>query len=346
MPLPPHQRGPFGNPKERPRPMKTGIHIERCNIGSAEAHNTREKEYLERLDASDKKTYDIFRDETVNNSSWVNPDYEGRTLPELFEQIKKEVKEKTGRALQDKATPIREGVCPVLPTTKAEDLQPVVDWYKKHGISVVRIDVHHDEGHTDAETNERKHNHHAHIIVDYMNHATGKSIKLHKDDICELQGVVADALGMERGEEKAKTKARHLGSAEYREKKAAANLARMQKQADEAEERAAAAEERALTAQHFEAEHLKTIEEAERISNEYKSLVEYGQKWKKTRRSIANHLLVFLHRLDIDIEKFEKGTKVPEMIGLTIWEAAKNGLEKFLKEESKPPQKKTIGPRR
>ena len=53
---------------------KTGIHIKPCNTGSAEAHNRRDKAYLERLDASGKKTYDIYRDETHLNRSWVNPD--------------------------------------------------------------------------------------------------------------------------------------------------------------------------------------------------------------------------------------------------------------------------------
>ena len=219
--------------------MKTGIHITACNTGSAEAHNERRKEYLERLDASGKKTYDIFRDETHLNRSWVNPDYQGRTLPEVLEDLRREVKEKTGRAMQEKATPIREGVCPILPTTQLSDFGPVVEWYKAHGAAVIRIDLHHDEGHTDAVSGERKHNHHAHVIVDYIDHTTGRSVKLTKEDISELQGVLAAALHMERGTSKAETGAEHLAAQEYREKKAGENAARLEARCRELEQQMA-----------------------------------------------------------------------------------------------------------
>lgn len=215
--------------------MKTGIHIKPCNTGSAEQHNTRSTEYLERLDASGKKSYDIFRDEIHLNRSWVNSDYQGRTLPEVLEDLRREVKQKTGRAMQEKATPIREGVCPILPTTQLSDFSPVVKWYKAHGAAVIRIDLHHDEGHTDAVTGERKHNHHAHVIVDYIDHATGRSVKLTKEDISELQGVLAAALHMERGTSKAETGAEHLAAQEFREKKAGENAARLEKRCKELE---------------------------------------------------------------------------------------------------------------
>lgn len=242
---------------------KTGIHIKPCNTGSAEAHNRRDKAYLERLDASGKKTYDIFRDETHLNSSWTNPAYQGRSLDQVLQDLRKEVKEKTGRTMQDKATPIREGVCPILPTTRLSDFQPVVDWYAAHGAAVISIDLHHDEGHTDPLTGERKHNHHAHIIVDYIDHRTGRSVKLTKEDISHLQGVVAEALHMERGTSVNETGARHLAAQEYREKKAGENLARIEQQivhygdiaeqakvlAEQAQEREAAALAKAAAAE-------------------------------------------------------------------------------------------------
>lgn len=199
--------------------MKTGIHIKPCKTSSAEAHNSRDKDYLERVDASGKKTYDIFRDETHLNRSWVNPDYQGRTLDQVLKDLRQEVKEKTGRAMQAKATPIREGVCPILLTTRISDFQGIVDWYARHGATVIRIDLHQDEGYQDDAGN-RKHNRHAHIIVDYIDHSTGRSVKLTKDDISELQTVVANSLQMERGTPKKVTKKEHLDVAEYREMKA------------------------------------------------------------------------------------------------------------------------------
>lgn len=217
--------------------MKTGIHITACNTGSAEKHNRRDKDYLEKLDASGKKTYDIFRDETHLNTSWVNPAYQGRTLDQVLSDLKAEVKKKTGRAMQAKATPIREGVCPVLQGTKLTDFQPVVDWFATHGAAVIRIDLHRDEGHTDAVTGERKHNYHAHLVLDFIDHRTGKSVKLTKEDTSQLQTVLAQALGMERGTSVDETGAKHLAAQEYREKKAGESAARLEARCEDLEAR-------------------------------------------------------------------------------------------------------------
>ena len=48
-------------------------------------------------------------------------------------------------------------------------------------------------------------------------------LQLTKEDISELQGVLAAALHMERGTSKAETGAEHLAAQEYREKKAGEN---------------------------------------------------------------------------------------------------------------------------
>ena len=51
---------------------------------------------------------------------------------------------------------------------------------------------------------------HAHIIWDWMNHETGKSFKLGKKDMEELQNMAAETLDMERGQRKAETGREHL----------------------------------------------------------------------------------------------------------------------------------------
>lgn len=247
--------------------MKTGIHITACNTGSAEKHNRRDKDYLEKLDASGKKTYDIYRDETHLNSSWVNPRYQGRTLPEILEDTRQEVKAKTGRAMQEKATPIREGVCPVRPDTRLSDFQPVVNWFAAHGAAVIRIDLHRDEGHTDAVTGERKHNHHAHLVLDFIDHRTGKSVKLSKQDTSELQTVLADALHMERGTSVNETGARHLAAQEYRERKAGENAARLEAKAAQLQVETDRAQRSMEEAQQREAEAVQRAEEAEKAAS-------------------------------------------------------------------------------
>jgi len=247
--------------------MKTGIHITACNTGSAEKHNRRDKDYLEKLDASGKKTYDIFRDETHLNTSWVNPRYQGRTLPEILEDSRQEVKAKTGRAMQAKATPIREGVCPILPTTQLSDFQPVVNWFAAHGAAVIRIDLHRDEGHTDAVTGERKHNHHAHLVLDFIDHRTGKSVKLSKQDTSELQTVLADALHMERGTSVEETGARHLAAQEYRERKAGENAARLEAKVDTLTKQGLKLQEYVENLEQREAEAREKTEAAEKAAS-------------------------------------------------------------------------------
>ena len=226
------------------RMMKTGIHIQSCNIGTCEAHNLRDAAYLTSLDESGKKFYDIFRDETHLNRSWVNKAYQGRTLDQVLTDLKNEVKNKTGRAMQAKANPIREGVCPIKENTQISDFDPVVDWFAEHGGAVIRIDIHRDEGHIDTVTGERKHNHHAHLVLDFINHRTGKSVKLSKADLSELQDIIAKALNMERGTSKEMTGAKHLTALEYREKKAGETVAALERREKIAEENVATLEHR------------------------------------------------------------------------------------------------------
>lgn len=248
---------------------KTGINIEKCNVYKAEKHNGRDQAYIDAVNKSKNKTYSIFADKTPTNVTWINPDerYQDKSLVQLLNDIRKEVKEKTGQKLQEKdrirkvkdkktgefkekiipgSSPIREGVCPVKEDTKIEDFQTVIDWLAERNVKVIRIDIHNDEGHVDVDTKERKYNRHAHLIFDWMLHEnlmgkdpkTGKekviqkagtSVKLNKQDMSELQTVLADALGMERGESKEVTGAEHLKALEFRLQETAKDVERLEK---------------------------------------------------------------------------------------------------------------------
>ena len=220
--------------------MKTGIHIKPCNIGEAEKHNRRDKSYLDGVRKSGRTIY-IFEDLTRLNQSQIfkwgrDYDYSKCTIAQLFAHECELYKEKIGRApmLKDRIrtdkktgkqktisgwSPIREGVIPIKADTQLSDFAKINNWLLSKGIHTIRIDLHHDEGYQD-EKGDRKYNHHAHIIMDCLNHGSGKTVKLSKEDMEELQGVVADALGMKRGEKKAVTGAKHLNPAEYRQQEA------------------------------------------------------------------------------------------------------------------------------
>ena len=106
-------------------------------------------------------------------------------------------------------SPIREGLCQSRKTPNLKISKPIEEWAQEKRLDVIRIDLHHDEGYKDEETNNIKYNRHAHIVFDWLDHTTGKTRKLNENDMRELQDVVANALGMERGESKAKTGAEH-----------------------------------------------------------------------------------------------------------------------------------------
>lgn len=161
--------------------MQTSIHI-RPVVAGSEQHNRREK-------ALDYVRPDLIR----NNEHWQSD-----TQASRLAEIKGLVKDLTGRSLQDKATPIREGVVVIKPETTMEDLHKLADQYRQlFGIDVFQISIHRDEGH--MEDGQWKRNLHAHMVVDWMNHDTGKSIKLRKDDMVKMQTITAEILGMERG---------------------------------------------------------------------------------------------------------------------------------------------------
>lgn len=177
---------------------KTSIHIEPCKIGSSEQHNQR----LKHLDY-------VRPDLSHQNERWVGV----ADLPAHLDNLKTLVKDKTGRSMQAKATPIREGVIVIKQDTTIAQLRGLADAIEQRwGIKTLQIYTHKDEGHTDSD-GSWKPNLHAHIVFDWVNHDTGKSIKLSKQDMAEMQTMVADCLEMIRGESSDIT---HLGAIQYK----------------------------------------------------------------------------------------------------------------------------------
>ena len=217
--------------------MKTGGHFAPCNIGSCQEHNERTQSYLDGVRASGRNLY-FFPNLTGHNEHWVNPAYSGKNLQTIFDEMKALYTEKTGqppqlkdRIRKNKKTgrettiagwsPIREAVIPIKPTTKKEDFAKILQWMRDKGVEVIRLDLHHDEGHKDEISGEIKMNHHAHLVGDFLNHETGRTVKLTSYDMSQFQTIIADALDMERGVSKSITGKEHLDTEQWREKKAA-----------------------------------------------------------------------------------------------------------------------------
>ena len=210
---------------------KASEHIKPCNIAQCERHNRRDPDYIASLNPA--RLY-IRTDLTHNNECYIAPCMEGRTLPQHYDFLKVLVKERTGRAMQEKdveykdkngkirvrkgSSPIREGVVNIKPDTTMDDLLHYVNRvHEKWGITAIQIHMHRDEGHYEnpEDKSSWQPNLHAHIIWDWIDHTTGKSFKLNADDMSQIQDMVADALEMERGKRKAETGAAHLERNEY-----------------------------------------------------------------------------------------------------------------------------------
>ena len=205
---------------------KASDHVKPCNIEQSERHNRRDAEYIASLNP---RILYVRTDLSPDNESYVAPDMQGITLQQHYDAIKAMVKQKTGRAMQEKkimvtgkngkqkerngSSPIRESVVNIKPDTTMNDLLKYTKKVQERwGIRAIQIHIHRDEGHYENpdDPSTWKPNLHAHIIWDWMNHDTGKSYKLGKKDMEELQDMAADTLEMERGQRKSETGREHL----------------------------------------------------------------------------------------------------------------------------------------
>ena len=205
---------------------KASEHIKPCNIAQCERHNRRDADYIASLNPA--RLY-IRTELTRDNETYVAPDMVGINLQQHYDNLKALVKEKTGRAMQEKdveytdkkgvkrvrkgSSPIREGVVNIKPDTTMDDLLQYTERvHERWGIRAIQIHMHKDEGHYESPEDKStwRPNLHAHIIWDWIDHATGKSYKLNAEDMSEIQDMVAETLDMQRGQKKSETGLDHL----------------------------------------------------------------------------------------------------------------------------------------
>lgn len=199
---------------------KTSVHFQPCKEIS-EIHNYR------------KKKLDYVRTQVTNkNENWMWDS--SKSLADRREEIRKLVKEKTGRKMQSKAVPLHEAVVVIDNRTTMDDLKKLGKIYQQRfGIECIHISIHRDEGHwiyrngedaglkpTDNPTQKQiiegikwKPNLHAHMVFDWYNHDNGKSWKTSKQDARDMQTIAAEVLSMGRGQESTK---KHLDGLSYK----------------------------------------------------------------------------------------------------------------------------------
>ena len=271
---------------------KASVHVKPCNIAQSERHNRRDVEYIKSLDP--KKLY-VRLDLSKHNASYVAPEMKGVTLQEHLESIRVMVKQKTGRSMQEKdveytdkngkvrvrkgCSPIRECVVVINEDTRLKALLRFTRMVEtRWGIKALQVHLHRDEGHYEIPGDDStwKPNYHAHIIWDWMDHTTGKSIKLDADDMSAMQDMVAEALDMERGVKKSETGLDHLERNDFILQKQEKEKKRLEEERRKAQSEKAKAENKANEAK-----------EQTRKANEEKEQAEKKAQAAKTELSIA-----------------------------------------------------------
>lgn len=212
---------------------KTCIRVEACNIGSSERHNLRSKEL------------DYIRPElTHRNEQWVEC-----SIAEVHRDITEKYKEATGQGLQKKATPIREGVIVISEETTIQQLQDLAEKLEERfGVHAFQIYTHKDEGANvwDGKEEAWKPNYHAHMIFDWTDGHTGKTVKLNRHDMAEMQTITAECLNMERGVSSDK---KHLSAMQYKNKMETEKAEQLQKDIEQLNRAYTAGTEKITTVQ-------------------------------------------------------------------------------------------------
>ncbi len=266
---------------------KASVHVKPCNIAQSELHNRRDPEYIKKLNP---KILYVRLELTKHNASYVAPGMEGVSLQQHLESIRVMVKQKTGRAMQEKdvkytgkggkiltrqgASPIRECVVVTEKDTKLKDvLRFTKEVEKKWGIKALQVHLHRDEGHYEVPGDEKTWvpNYHAHIIWDWMDHSTGKSIKLNADDMSTMQDMVAEALDMERGQKKCETGLDHLERNDFILQKQEKEKKRLEEEKRKAQSEKAKAENKAQEAKEQARKANEDKEQAEKKAQEAKT---------------------------------------------------------------------------
>ena len=163
--------------------MKTSINFKVAKSDS-EIHNFR------------KKSFDYIRkDLTHKNEYWME-----QKIADRVQKIESYCKEKSGRKLQKNAMPVREAVVVIKENTTMQDLHNLSKRLEEElKVRVFQIAIHKDEGHYDKDTKEWKPNYHAHLVADWQDLQTGKTLKHQSFHYSKMQDLAAECLEMERG---------------------------------------------------------------------------------------------------------------------------------------------------
>lgn len=266
--------------------MKTSINFKAVKSDS-EAHNFR------------KKTFDYIRkDLTSNNEYWS-----GEKLSDRLHKIESYCKDKSGRKLQKNAMPIREAVVVIKEDTTMQDLHQLSKRLEEElQIRIFQIAIHKDEGHFDKEVKEWKPNHHAHLVADWQDLKTGKTLKHQSFHYSKMQDITAECLGMERGVEGSKVR---LEAIEFKIQKKEQELLALDEKINNVKSELSSKKFEDLIVKESDFLGFKKIKTDQTLDNYEKAFKTYNIQLSKNKQELEfkNKLITELQSKNFDLKK-------------------------------------------
>lgn len=187
---------------------KSSINFQKVNI-HAFKHNAREEE---------KKANTIFEEYTKDNEFNIGSKEALSKFNEMYKIAKENRLEKGLNKTADKKNTLWEAIVNLKTEHKLDDILELAKKIEKEtGFQTIQVAIHKDEGQEKEGKLIRK-NHHAHISFFTLEKETGQQMyrreHMNRTKLIKLQDIVAEHLGMERGEKG--SKAKRLGHKEYK----------------------------------------------------------------------------------------------------------------------------------
>ncbi|WP_374461704.1 hypothetical protein [Chryseobacterium taeanense] len=266
--------------------MKTSINFKVAKSDS-EIHNFR------------RKTFDYIRkDLTSKNEYWSE-----EKLSNRLQKIESYCKEKSGRKLQKNAMPIREAVVVIKENTTMQDLHQLSKRLEEElQIRIFQIAIHKDEGHFDKESKEWKPNYHAHLVADWQDLQTGKTLKHQSFHYSKMQDITAECLGMERGVEGSKGR---LEAIEFKIQKKEQELLALDEKINSFKSELSSKKFEDLIVKESDFLGFKKIKTNQTLENYEKAFKTYNVQLSKNKQELEfkNKLIAELQSKNFDLKK-------------------------------------------
>lgn len=145
----------------------------------------------------------------------LNEQWQSHSIEQMMKIAKAHCKKVSGRKMQKNAEPIREAVVNLKASHNIENLKDLANELQEHyGIQCFQIYIHRDEGR--EENGQFITNHHAHMLFNWQDQNTGKTHKLNRTQLSQIQTLVARKLDMTRGELRVNSNRERLEPVEFK----------------------------------------------------------------------------------------------------------------------------------